>query len=557
MTCAAPDSRRRRRRRLAQMARAPILLVLLALSIFSARSLAATEHHGQVTFDGLPVPGATVTATQGDKKFTAITDPQGMYSFADLDDGVWKFEVEMQGFATQSQELTLAPDTASTVWQLRILTLAEIAPGLPPPGTASAPGAAGVNASPVSAQPAAKSTSGFQRAAVNSASNAPAPPAESTASTGETSGGEDQRSATGLLVNGSVNNGAASSFAQMAAFGNNRKGPGSLYQGFLGVLFDTSAWDAGPYSVSGIATPKPSYNDVQIVSAFGGPIGFPHHVIKGTNFVVLYQHQANDNSVVLPGIVPTLLQRGGNFSQTLNSAGQPVQIYNPATNMPFAGSMIPVSAQAQALLSKYPMPNVTGTSAYDYQAPVLNASQQDSVQARATKNFNYFNQLYGNFAYQRQSSQSTSLFGFMDSASTSGVDGAVNWTRRFNKGFSFTGGQFFSIHFKYEFSRLVADETPYFANLTNVSGLAGISGNDQTPVNWGPPNLIFSSGIAGLSEPAYAHNANQTQTFTYDSLWNRGRHSISFGGDARRQQFNIVSQQDARGMVAFTGAAPL
>jgi len=555
MTCAAPDSMRRRRRRLAQMARAPILLVLLALSIFSARSLAATEHHGQVTFDGLPVPGATVTATQGDKKFTAITDPQGMYSFADLDDGVWKFEVEMQGFATQSQELTLAPDTASTVWQLRILTLAEIAPGLPPPGTASAPGAAGVNASPVSAQPAAKSTSGFQRAAVNSASNAPAPPAESTASTGETSGGEDQRSATGLLVNGSVNNGAASSFAQMAAFGNNRKGPGSLYQGFLGVLFDTSAWDAGPYSVSGIATPRPSYNDVQIVSAFGGPIGFPHHVIKGTNFVVLYQHQANDNSVVLPGIVPTLLQRGGNFSQTLNSAGQPVQIYNPATNMPFAGSMIPVSAQAQALLSEYPMPNVTGTSGYNYQAPVLNASQQDSVQARATKNFNYFNQLYGNFAYQRQSSQSTSLFGFMDSASTSGVDGAVNWTRRFNKGFSFTGGQFFSIHFKYEFSRLVSDETPYFANLTNVSGLAGISGNDQTPVNWGPPNLIFSSGIAGLSEPAYAHNTNQTQAFTYDSLWNRGRHSISFGGDARRQQFNIVSQQDARGMVAFTGAA--
>ena len=79
-----------------------------------------------------------------------------------------------------------------------------------------------------------------------------------------------QSAATGLLVNGSVNNGAASAFSQMAAFGNNRKGPGSLYNGGLGVIFDTSSWDAAPFSLTGLATPKPSYNDVQIVSALGG-----------------------------------------------------------------------------------------------------------------------------------------------------------------------------------------------------------------------------------------------------------------------------------------------
>ena len=42
-----------------------VFFMLLALSFFDLRAFAASEHHGQVTFGGLPVPGATVTATQG------------------------------------------------------------------------------------------------------------------------------------------------------------------------------------------------------------------------------------------------------------------------------------------------------------------------------------------------------------------------------------------------------------------------------------------------------------------------------------------------------------
>jgi len=49
----------------------------------------ASEHHGQVTFGGVPVPGAVITATQGDKKMTAITNDVGVYVFPDLPDGTW------------------------------------------------------------------------------------------------------------------------------------------------------------------------------------------------------------------------------------------------------------------------------------------------------------------------------------------------------------------------------------------------------------------------------------------------------------------------------------
>ena len=54
--------------------------------------------------------------------------------------------------------------------------------------------------------------------------------------------------------------------------------------------------------------------------------------------------------------------------------------------------------------------------------------------------------------------------------------------------------------------------TPYFANGTNVSGDAGITGNNQDPVNWGPPALTFSSGIAGLGTGQYAENTQPAPT---------------------------------------------
>ena len=73
------------------MARKHILnsLFYWTLASVACTLLPASEHHGIVKFGGLAVPGATVTATQGDKKLAAVTDPQGIYSFADLPDGVW------------------------------------------------------------------------------------------------------------------------------------------------------------------------------------------------------------------------------------------------------------------------------------------------------------------------------------------------------------------------------------------------------------------------------------------------------------------------------------
>src|SRR6202035_3345380 len=117
-----------------------------------------------------------------------------------------------------------------------------------------------------------------------------------------------------------------------------------------------------------------------------------------------------------------------------------------------------------------------------------------------------------------------------------GINTSVTWRHTFGQRIFLTLG--------YTFSRLPTRTTPYFATRENVSGEAGISGNNQDPLNWGPPSLAFSSGIAGLSDAQQSFIRNQTSALSNDTFWNHAGHNLKFGGDFRRLQFNQLSQQD-------------
>jgi trimeric autotransporter adhesin len=570
---------RRRRSEFRRTWRAMLCLFSLALWMFNPAAFAATGVVGKVTFNGLPVPGATVTATQGDKQETAITDQQGSYAFSDIADGTWKFQVQMDGFETQTQDVAVANGAPGPTLQLKLLSLAQITNGaapIPAEQELSAQSAEANNAAnappttatvvtpeaPETALPAAPTPNApKQPAAKNSASNKsaanntppPEPPPQQAADTnsgGEASSDLQQSAATGLVVNGSVNNGAASPFSQNAAFGNNRRGPGLFYNGNAGVNFDTSKWDAQSFLPGGTGA-KPSYNQLSFLGSFGGPIGIPRHYFSNSNFVLNYQHAANDSATAVTGLVPTAFERGGDFSQTKNSLGQPVVVYNPATNQPYANDTVPLSAQAQALLNQYPSPSPNlSVPGINYEASGLTNSHSDALQARVFK-YKSRNQFNGTFGIQRQSNQSNAnIFGYENGSNSQGLDGTVGWQRTYRPG----GLGYFTTNFSYHFNRLVSNQNPFFAFRSNVSGAAGIQGNDQSAQNWGPPSLTFTS-IAGLSLPEYAHNVDDTQTVSYSSLWYRGKHSLQFGADVARLQFNENSQQNGRGDFSFTGLA--
>src|ERR1019366_1845196 len=70
------------------------------------------------------------------KKLAAVTDPQGIYAFADLADGVWNLQVEMLCFTPLKMEVAVAPNAPSPEWELKLLPFDEIkapvAPATPP-----------------------------------------------------------------------------------------------------------------------------------------------------------------------------------------------------------------------------------------------------------------------------------------------------------------------------------------------------------------------------------------------------------------------------------------
>src|SRR4029450_6196601 len=62
---------------------------------------------GRVGFGGLPGPGATAPAPRDAEQVVTVTDQQGGYRLPDLADGVWTIRVEMLGFVTASQDVTI------------------------------------------------------------------------------------------------------------------------------------------------------------------------------------------------------------------------------------------------------------------------------------------------------------------------------------------------------------------------------------------------------------------------------------------------------------------
>ncbi len=503
-----------------------ILRGLCVFVLLAASSMAlASGYQGLVTSGGLPVPGATVTVTQGNKKFVAVTDLQGFFSFPTLADGTGTIQVTMTGFAPTKQELTIVPNVPIGKWELTQLSLDQIRSTLKPVLSAS------ITVAQTRSEP--KKTGAAPR---TSEEQAP-PPSDETA----------ERAKDGLLINGSVNNAATSQFTLAQRFGNTASGR-SLYNFTVNLKLSNSALDAKSYSLTGVDTSKPQTSQITGGFALEGPLKIPHLLRNGPNLFVGYQRRQDSIAVTTPGLMPDEAERNGDFSQKVNAQGQPITIYNPATGQPYPGNRIPISPQAQALLKLYPLPNFAGNAQYNYQVPLITDTHQDALISNVSKTVGRRNQITGNFAATSTRGSSTNLLGFVDATSGLGMASKINWSHSFNARLRMNLG--------YQFSRQSTRLTPYWQNRTNISGEAGITGNDQDPAYWGPPTLNFSSGLTSLTDGQSSFIRNVTNGVSYIIRWNHwSSHNLTGGVDFKREQFNYLSQANPRGTFTFTGAA--
>src|SRR5207302_7557247 len=137
---------------------------------------------------------------------------------------------------------------------------------------------------------------------------------------------------------------------------------------------------------------KPSYNHFTGAFNVGGPLKIPHLIENNApTFYLGYQRIQNRNANTVTGRMPTAAERSGDFSQTVSPLGQPVQVIDPLTGLPFDGNVIPqnrITSQARALLDLFPLPNFNDAARYNYQIPIDDRTHQDRVKVRLANSIN-------------------------------------------------------------------------------------------------------------------------------------------------------------------------
>jgi len=328
-----------------------------------------------------------------------------------------------------------------------------------------------------------------------------------------------------------------------------------------GNIFDqysNSALDAHPYPLNVAQSPQiPSYSE-QFGGSIGGPLVIPkvYNGAKKTSFFVNYQLQRGKNPFDSYATVPTLLERGGNFSQAAipsgSQAGTVPVIYDPSSNpagprTPFPGNIILTSQMDKAalgLLPYIPKPNLPGSvQNFHLQDSLPNAS--DRVMARIGQQISAKDSINGMYFFNSSRSNSISNFPTLTSSASSRGQN-LNLTE------IHTFGPRTINTLTVNFSRQRSSTLNPFANKQDIAGLLGIQGISINPLDWGLPTTQFTN-FTGLNLSIPSLTRNQTFRVVDSFLRNVGKHNIRLGGELRRVQINTLTDPDARGTFSFSG----
>jgi hypothetical protein len=299
--------------------------------------------------------------------------------------------------------------------------------------------------------------------------------------------------------------------------------------------------------------------------------------------------QRNLNSFIATGRVPTVLERGGDFSQTPLNAKQAtlVQLFDPVTGQPIAGNnlenaSVPISPQALALLNYYPLPNLQLNQSGDNYQKVANAGNNNfNLNARFVRTLGQAaNSPFGRFGgggggrrggnsnaplslrqninigynFSHSASDQRNIFLPLGGATESGGNGL-------NLGYTIGYGRL-SNNATLNWNRLNSEVRNYFTNTTNnpsqTAGLA-IPNNssgfaDQSFYN-GLPTFTFSDGYHSLSNQTPSELINQTISFSDFVSWRHQKHNLRLGFDVRRVHADSIGGNNPFGSFTFTGYA--
>ncbi len=332
---------------------------------------------------------------------------------------------------------------------------------------------------------------------------------------------------------------------------------------------------------------KPVFRRNQYGVAVGGPV-----IKERTFFFGDFQGTRQSIGRVLISNVPTLAQRGGNFSSSLGAplflqttatngittvgatttnTGTPInvidtngntiqarigQIFRIGDRRAYAGNIIPLAdfdAVASKLLARYPLPTSTG-AANNYRRVANERTNQDQFDVRLDHGFSDRNNLFGRFSFFNEDATPVTP---LPEGSGNITQGALSAQK--SRGYQVVGNyqRVVSTRFLNElrvgYTRRSLDRRALLLDAppSQSLNLPGI------PQNAAFQNELPTFTIAGLQQLGPSANTNSLfntdVTQIFDSLgWQRERHSLKFGVDFRVERLNVLQPPSPTGIFNFT-----
>lgn len=335
------------------------------------------------------------------------------------------------------------------------------------------------------------------------------------------------------------------------------KGGGNAFHGSVYEFLRNGELDGKQYDFTGRPFQKDPFKWNQFGFTLSGPVLIPK-LFNGKNrlfFMTNYEWFRQRRTVQALYTLPSAAQRSGNFSDVVGGVFDPltrVQSGGSLTATPFPNNTIPTSRFAgvsQKLLEFYPTPNILGILSNNHQVGQGRPINKDQFIQRFDFNESARSQWFGRYSRsdENQTAEALALNG------TSIITKATQWMGTNTR--VITNSLVNEARFGY--TKFYNTTGPELAFSRDVVGSLGIKGLASGPaVQWGIPGIVIAnySGFGNSSEGPY-ENDNSAMQFINNLSWIKGKHSLKFGGEFRRDQYNQVGNQFARGEFQFSTQA--
>jgi hypothetical protein len=335
------------------------------------------------------------------------------------------------------------------------------------------------------------------------------------------------------------------------------KAGGNQYHGTAFEFLRNSALDAKQWNTT---VPKNPFRRNQYGFTLGGPIEIPK-VFNGKDklfFQSNLEELRDRTTSQIFASVATDRMRAGDFSLAGRSIFDPLSRTYNASGLAIAATQFPnnvipasrLNRVSQQLFEFYQPPTVPGDTLLNNfsrngQSPLDQTQFNQRVDWTQSSKSTWF----GRYSWGDEVQTIAATFPSDNSITPTKVSQEVlSNTRIFGAGtvneFRFGHNQFFNdVAHSFSFNRNVAAEL-------KIPGLNAIS-----PAAYGVPSVGLAQGVTGFGGADAWSTRNHTFQFLDNVSVVRGRHSIKFGGEVRRDRYNQLGNQKSTGEFNFDGTA--